>query len=117
MMNELRINGIECFAYHGCLDEEATIGCNYRVDVVFYADFGTAISTDDLANAVDYVKVNAIVKSQMAIRSKLIEHVAGRILAELKARFSFCNKITVSVSKLFPPVKGVIESATIIVSG
>ena len=38
-MEELKITGIECFAYHGCLEEEALIGCSYMVDVSFYGDF------------------------------------------------------------------------------
>lgn len=116
-MNELKITGIECFAYHGCLDEEALIGCHYKVDVVFYADFKNAIASDNLADAVDYVAVNQIVRNEMAVRSKLIEHVAGRILLTLRTAFSGCEKITVSVHKLFPPVNGLINAAAITISG
>ena len=114
-MEELKITGIECYAYHGCLDEEAVIGCGYKVDVIFYGDFKKAIASDNLNDTIDYVLVNEIVKNEMAVRSHLIEHVAGRILLTLKNKFTACQKITVTVSKLFPPVKGMIIEATILV--
>ena len=109
--------GIECFAYHGCLEEEAVLGCAYKVDVVFLSDFKKAIDGDNLNDAIDYVLVNDMVKTEMAVRSQLIEHAAGRILHALKTKFTSCKKITVSLSKLFPPVKGMINEATIVVAG
>ena len=39
-----------------------------------------AAQSDELEDAVDYVTLNAIVKEEMSIRSKLLEHVAQRIL-------------------------------------
>ena len=95
-MEELKITGIECFAYHGCLEAEALIGCSYKVDVSFGGDFTKAIADDNLNDAIDYVLVNEIVKKEMIIRSQLIEHVAGRILLALKNKFINCEKITVS---------------------
>lgn len=116
-MNELKICGIECFAFHGCLPEEALIGCKYRIDVSFFGDFKKAMETDNLADAVDYVLVNEVVKKEMAVRSQLIEHVAGRILSALKKKFTQSEKIVVSVSKLNPPVKGFIGEAIVCIEG
>ncbi len=33
MLTTISIEGIECYAFHGCLDEEARIGGRYLVDV------------------------------------------------------------------------------------
>ena len=86
-MHQLQIKDIQCHAFHGCMEEEARIGGRFSVDVEVTGDFSEAVSADDLSVTVDYVIVHRIVKSEMAIRSRLIEHVAGRILREIKATF------------------------------
>ncbi len=115
-MHELLISGIECYAFHGCLLEEEKIGCNYTVDIIFTAELAAAVETDDLKNTIDYVKVNELVKKEMAIASRLIEHVAGRIHKALLNEFPFCTKINVSVGKHQPPVAGYIHKAVFTLS-
>jgi dihydroneopterin aldolase len=34
-MGEIKVNNIKVYAYHGCLDEEAKIGSDYVVNLVF----------------------------------------------------------------------------------
>jgi dihydroneopterin aldolase len=41
-MGLMEVNGIRVFAYHGCLEEEARIGGNFRVDVTVQADLAAA---------------------------------------------------------------------------
>jgi dihydroneopterin aldolase len=88
MKHKIEVNGIQLYAFHGCLEEEARIGGKYTVDVLITTDFSDAAKSDDLSKTVDYVVVNAIVTEEMAIRSKLIEHVGLRILNRLKAEIS-----------------------------
>ena len=83
----IKIEGIECYAYHGCLEEEAKIGGHFSVDVTLHLDLTKAIATDELSETADYVAIHNLVREQMNIRSKLIEHVAGRILQQLKSKF------------------------------
>jgi 7,8-dihydroneopterin aldolase/epimerase/oxygenase len=114
-MGLIKINGIKLYAYHGCLDEEAQIGGNYIVDVDITADLSEAVRSDSLKNTVDYCQVYDIVKREMAIRSKLIEHVAGRILHALKKEITSINHVTVTVEKISPPVGGEMGSAAVVV--
>ena len=58
--------------------------------------------------------VYAVVKEQMDIPSKLIEHVAGRILYALKERFPQLAAVELKLSKLNPPFGGDVHSASII---
>ena len=104
------------YAYHGCLEEEAVIGANYVVDVRIETDFSIAQRTDDLSKTVDYVVVYNIVKSEMAIRSKLIEHVAGRIADELIRRMPEIEKVEVTVTKINPPMNGDVKEVSVTVS-
>ncbi|MCX6295057.1 MAG: dihydroneopterin aldolase [Bacteroidetes bacterium] len=115
-MNKIVVEGIKVYAYHGCLEEEGKIGCNYIVDVIMETDFSEAAANDDLTKTIDYVVVYNIVKTQMAIRSKLIEHVGQRIINELKKAISGLNKIELKVTKLNPPMNGNVERVSIIIA-
>ena len=72
-MHQLILSGIECYAHHGCLSQETVIGGRYRVDITFYAVLSIAANSDNLTQTIDYVEVNEMVKTQMAIPSKLID--------------------------------------------
>ena len=113
MHTTLLIEGIECYAYHGCLEEEARIGGRYRVDLSIRMNMDRAIKSDELSGTVDYVIANKVVREQMAIRSKLIEHVAGRILMAMHRTFPGEKTITVTVTKFNPPVNAALEKASV----
>ena len=115
-MGKIQVNNIKLYAYHGCLDEEAKIGSWYRVDVSVKADLKKSAKTDDLADTVDYVHLNHIVKEEMAIRSKLLEEVAQRILNRFFKEIPMLKKATVSVAKINPPIGGNVEEVVIILS-
>ena len=116
-MGIIRVNDIRLYAYHGCLPEEGKIGGNYVVDVVLHTDFSEAAQTDDLTKTIDYCEVNDIVEKEMAVRSKLIEHVAQRILNQLKARFADLEKAAVTVTKIKPPINGNVGDVQVTVEG
>jgi 7,8-dihydroneopterin aldolase/epimerase/oxygenase len=115
-MHKILVQGINVYAYHGCLEEEGKIGCNYIVDVTMETDFSEAAKTDDLNKTIDYVVVYNIVKVQMAIRSKLIEQVGQRIVDELKKELKGLKKIEVKVTKLNPPMNGNVDKVAIVIS-
>lgn len=115
-MHKIAVEGIQVYAYHGCLQEEGLIGTNYTVDVLMETDFTTAAQTDDLTQTIDYVVVYQIVKKQMAIRSNLIEQVGQRIVDELKNTFATLKSLEVKVTKLNPPMNGNVEKVSIIIS-
>ena len=115
-MGIIKVNNIKLYAFHGCLDEEAKIGSEYRVDVTVKANLRKSAKTDELADTVDYVHLNHIVKEEMAIRSKLLEEVAQRILDRFFKELRMVKKATVSVSKINPPIGGNVEEVVIILS-
>jgi dihydroneopterin aldolase len=112
-MNKVIVEGIKVYAYHGCMEEEGRLGGNYIVDVTIETDFTEAAKTDDLSKTVDYVAVCDIVKSEMAVRSKLIEQVGQRIIDKIKHELKGIKKATVKVTKLNPPINGVVGSVCI----
>jgi dihydroneopterin aldolase len=49
----------------------------------------------------------------MAIRSKLLEHVAHRIITRVFKEIPEVSRIIVSVSKLNPPINGDVEAVSV----
>ncbi len=113
-MDKIKLNDIRIFARHGCLDEEGLTGSMYRVDVCVSADLTRAAHTDSIEYAPDYSLINSIVHEEMAVRSLLLEHVAGRIIDRIMQQFPEVQKAEVSVSKINPPVPGNIASVSVI---
>jgi 7,8-dihydroneopterin aldolase/epimerase/oxygenase len=116
-MGIIHVNGIRCYAFHGCLPEEGKVGGEYVVDVTIDIDFSLASETDELIDTVDYCMVYAIVKAEMAIRSKLIEHVAKRIVDHLRKKHSAVKMFSVKVTKINPPMNGAVDSVAVVVDG
>jgi dihydroneopterin aldolase len=114
MKHKIEVNGIQLYAFHGCLEEEARIGGKYQVDVEIITDFTEASLTDDLSKTVDYVAVNTIVAEEMAIRSKLIEHVGARILNRLKVEIKHPATYKVRIVKISPPINGDVLNVAVI---
>ena len=115
-MGIIQVNNIKLFANHGCLEEEAKIGSEYRVDIEVKADLKRSSKTDELVDTVDYVHLNHIVKEEMAIRSKLLEEVAQRILNRFFKELRMIQKAKVSVAKINPPIGGNVEEVVIILT-
>ena len=69
--------------------------------------------SDNLTLTVDYVSVNKIVTEEMAVRSKLLEHVAQRIIAKLANNHPEIVYMEVSVAKLNPPINGNVDRVVV----
>jgi dihydroneopterin aldolase len=115
-MGKILIEGMRIYAFHGCLEEEAKIGGNYRVDVAIETDFEKAAVTDDLNETIDYVTVYNLVKKEMAIRSKLIEHVGKRIQNALMETFGAIDGLEVKVVKIAPPMNGDVRQVSVVLN-
>lgn len=107
------MNNIRCYAYHGCLSEEAAIGSEYSVNLWIEADLKHAAQTDHLKDTVDYVQLNKIVKDEMAERSNLLEHVAQRIIDSVLKNIPEVKEVGVSVSKINPPLGGDVQTVSV----
>jgi len=116
MIQQIEVKGISCYAYHGCLPEETKIGGNYIVDILLESDFSLAIKSDELQHTVCYSDIYAIVKREMNISSKLIEHVAGRIFKSISTELKNIIYLSVKVTKMSPPIKGTVESCSVVIS-
>ena len=111
-MSVISIENMEFYAYHGCFKEEQQIGTWFEVDLSIETDTSQAELTDDLKNTVDYQSVYLTVKQQMAKKSKLLEHVARRILDAVMAEYPVLSA-EVSIRKKNPPLGGRIGAVAV----
>ena len=109
-MGIIKLNKVKVYAYHGCLIEEGQIGSDYLVDLKVKTSLKKPAVTDNLADTVDYVHLNKIIKEEMAQRSKLLEHVCQRILDRSFLEIPVLEKGWVTVRKINPPIGGDVAS-------
>lgn len=112
-MGKVQLENIKAYAHHGCLQEETNIGSDYLVNVSVKTNLLKASISDQLKDTVDYVHINKIVKQEMAMPSKLLEHVAKRIIDRIFSELPTVEKAKISVSKINPPINGDVEKVTI----
>ncbi len=116
MKHQIFVSGIKVYAFHGCLPEETKIGGHYQVDIKLETNFTQAALNDDLSQTIDYVVINKLVEVEMAIPSKLIEHVGMRIYDKIKNTIASCDKLEVAIKKISPPINGDVDSVAIAIS-
>ena len=112
-MGVIRIEDIRCFAYHGCMEEEGVVGTVFSVDVELNTDLSVSGKSDLLTDTIDYVAVSRIVQEEMAIRSRLIEHVAQRIINRLMEGFCSLESSKVVVIKHAAPIDGEVKRVSV----
>lgn len=112
-MVEIYLKNVRCYCFHGCLKEESIIGSEYLVNLWAKGALGKASLTDKINDAIDYVFLNKVIVEEMSIPSKLLETVAERILNRALNEDNRIQKITISVSKICPPINGDVESVAV----
>ena len=104
---------IRCYAYHGVAPQENLIGNEYIVDLRLKVDISKAAQTDEVTDTVNYAEIHCVVMEEMAVPSKLLEHVGRRIAEKLLEQFPTIEEVELCLSKRNPPMGADIESAGI----
>jgi dihydroneopterin aldolase len=112
-MHKIILKNVRVFTNHGCLTEEELIGSEYRVDLTVVTDLTKSATSDDLADTVDYVSLNRIIKEEMSTRSKLLEQVAQRMIDRIFKEEKMVEHVEVQVAKINPPIGGDVENVVI----
>jgi len=109
----IQVENIEFYAYHGCFQEEQVVGNQFLVDILVETDTAKAQLSDKLHDTVNYQVIYNLIKEEMKIKSKLLEHVAERIINSIHSNFPEITRIRVKVSKMNPPLGGKIERVSV----
>lgn len=102
---EIGINRIKVYAHHGCHPQERTIGGDFYVSVSAMAEVeASAWQEDKMEGTVDYSLFVSITRREMAVPSKLLEHVAARIAFAVLEECPSVLKVSVTIEKENPPL-------------
>lgn len=116
MTVRIELESMKFYARHGVSSQETKVGNTFVVNLVLTAPLEKAVASDNLDDTINYAAVYEVVKKEMMTPSKLLEHVAGRILEALKREFPKLQEIQLKLSKLNPPFGGDVRSASVILS-
>lgn len=114
---QIEIRGLKIYAYHGFFEAEQKIGQYYLVDVVLNLPTPLATENDQLNDTVNYSDLVNWIKEEMAIPSKLIEHVAGRIASKFEKQIKTQLTYSIAIHKLNPPVNAELNEVVFTLSG
>mgnify|MGYP003291385735 CR=1 FL=1 len=73
------------------------------------------MKTDELSDTLNYAQAARIIKEEMQVPSKLMEHVAGRVVQRLQNEFPTLQRLSFTIAKENPPVCAECASASITV--
>ena len=88
------------------MPQEQTVGADFLVSVEAETDQTGAMESDILDDTVSYADMAEVVREEMAMPSRLVEHVAGRIGRRLTREFPTLSSVTVRITKVAPPIEG-----------
>ena len=117
MENKIQLNSINFYAHHGVNEQERTVGNRFIIDLEVSADFSKAMINDELEHTIDYAELFSVLKKEMLQPSKLLEHVAGRIIVSLLQTFSEITAIRLKIAKQVPPIGADLKESAVIVEG
>ena len=100
----IRMEGMKFYAFHGVIPQENVVGSYYYLDLKLKTDFTCASETDDLEGTASYADIYTAVKAEMAIPSKLLEHVCQRIASRIFKDFPTIETIDIALFKENPPM-------------
>ncbi len=114
MITQIKLQTMTFYAYHGVAQQETKVGNTFIVDLKITAPLEKAVWSDDLRDTINYADVYEVVKREMAVPSRLLEHVAGRIVKALKVKFPMIAELEIELAKQNPPFGGDVKNASII---
>ena len=113
-MDEIRIDNLEVYAYHGVFPEENEKGQPFFVNMVLYTDTRVAGKQDELTLSTHYGEVCHLVTKWMQEHTcKLIETVAENVAREVLLAFPLVQAIDVEIRKPQAPIGLPFESVSV----
>lgn len=103
-MRKIKIRGLKIRAYHGVLPEETKSGTDFMINLDVDVNFQKACETDILEETVNYAEICDWISSEMKISSKLIEHVAWRIVTRIFKEEKRIENVRIELQKINAPI-------------
>lgn len=113
-MDEIRIENLKIYAYHGVYEEENKTGQDFFVNATLYTDTRKAGKTDDLSCSVDYGEVCHFINDYIKNHTyQLIETVAEQTAQQILQKFPLLKKVDLEIRKPEAPIGLPFESVSV----
>lgn len=109
----ISLRNVRFHAFHGVLPQERQVGGDFLVTIRVGYPLERAMETDHVGDTLDYSALYALVEKEMAESSKLLEHVAGRIVKAVTASFPEVTSVDLELTKLNPPMGADCDGAAV----
>ena len=104
-MDEIRIEGLKVFAYHGVLEEESINGQDFYINAILRLSLQPAGISDELEQSVSYAEVCELIADVMRRkRFKLIESCAEAVSTALFGKYCRLRELELEVRKPQAPI-------------
>ena len=111
---KISLSNLDFYAFHGVLPQERIVGGSYLVDVALDVNVSAAAyNHDELTGTVNYATVYEIVKAEVQVPSKLLEHVVMRIARRLLDELPLVSCADISLTKVNPPMGASCKGASV----
>ena len=111
--SSIQLHDMRFYAYHGVMEQERRVGGEYQVSLDVEADLSRPMTSDAVADTVNYAALYEVVAREMAQPSQLLEHVAGRIAQRVFDSFLQVEGLTIRITKCNPPMGADCKGASI----
>lgn len=103
--DEIRIEELKIFAYHGVFDFETENGQNFYVNVVLYTDTAKAGKTDELNDSTNYGEVCSFITDFLTKNTyKLLESAAEKVTEAILLTFPLIRGVSFEIRKPEAPI-------------
>ncbi|MDR1092328.1 MAG: dihydroneopterin aldolase [Prevotella sp.] len=113
MKSYILLENVVFYANHGVVPQETIVGNEYIINLKIGIDLSKAGQSDDLQDTVSYADMYEDIKAEMAMPSKLLEHVAYRIVKRLRGKYEKIESLEIKLSKRNPPMGAQIDCAAV----
>ena len=107
----IELQDVRFHAFHGVMPQEGKVGADFLVSLRVGYPLEKAMQSDEVGDTLNYATLYALVESEMAKPSKLLEHVAGRIVKAIEKNFPEVTSIDLKLTKRNPPMGADCEGA------
>lgn len=113
-MDEIRIENLEVYAYHGVYPEENKKGQSFFVNAILYTDTRAAGLEDDLALSTNYGEICQFIYQWMKEHTyQLLETVTETVARQILLHFPHVRELELEVRKPQAPIRLPFESVSV----
>lgn len=116
-MDQIRIENLKVFAFHGCYQEERDKGQNFYVNATLYTNTHEAAIEDDIEKTTNYADVCKLISDTMINNTYyVIETVADRVARAILEKFTRVEAVDIEIRKPNAPIPMEFESISVRIS-